>query len=124
LKSKGIQISIDDFGTGYSSLNRLKRFPITSLKIDKSFVRDCLTDADDAAIVAAIISLAHSMNLRVIAEGVESKGQLDFLRTLKCDAAQGSIVGVPLTADAFSEMMLRLAHGKAWRFTPLQMDNK
>jgi diguanylate cyclase (GGDEF)-like protein/PAS domain S-box-containing protein len=124
LKSKGIQISIDDFGTGYSSLNRLKRFPITSLKIDKSFVRDCLTDPDDAAIVAAIISLAHSMNLRVIAEGVELKGQLEFLRSLKCDAAQGSIVGVPLTADAFSEMMMRLAHGKAWRFTPLQMDNK
>ncbi|HEY7160829.1 MAG TPA: EAL domain-containing protein, partial [Acidobacteriota bacterium] len=121
---KGIQISIDDFGTGYSSLNRLKRFPITSLKIDKSFVRDCLTDPDDAAIVAAIISLAHSMKLRVIAEGVETKGQMEFLRSLKCDAAQGSIVGVPITADSFSEMMLRLAHRKAWKFTPLRIENK
>lgn len=124
LKSKGIQISIDDFGTGYSSLDRLKRFPITSLKIDQSFVRDCLTDPDDAAIVAAIVSLAHSMKLRVIAEGVETKGQLEFLRSLKCDAAQGSLVGVPLTADAFSEMMLRLAHGKAWKFSPLEIANK
>jgi diguanylate cyclase (GGDEF)-like protein/PAS domain S-box-containing protein len=124
LKSKGIQISIDDFGTGYSSLDRLKRFPITSLKIDQSFVRDCLTDPDDAAIVAAIISLAHSMKLRVIAEGVETKGQLEFLRSLKCDAAQGSLVGVPLTADAFSEMMLRLAHRKVWKFSPLSLENK
>ena len=124
LKSKGIQISIDDFGTGYSSLDRLKRFPITSLKIDQSFVRDCMTDPDDAAIVAAIISLAHSMKLRVIAEGVETKGQLEFLRSLKCDAAQGSLVGVPLTADAFSELMLRLAHGKAWKFSPLSIENK
>ncbi len=122
LKSKGIQISIDDFGTGYSSLSRLKRFPITSLKIDQSFVRDCMTDPDDAAIVAAIISLAHRMKLRVIAEGVETEGQLEFLRSLKCDAVQGSIVGVPLSADTFSEMMLKKAQRRAWKFTPLPLE--
>jgi len=122
LKSKGIQISIDDFGTGYSSLSRLKRFPITALKIDQSFVHDCMTDPDDAAIVAAIISLAHSMKLRVIAEGVETKGQLEFLRSLKCDAVQGSIVGVPISADTFSEMMLKKAQRKAWKLTPLPLE--
>jgi diguanylate cyclase (GGDEF)-like protein/PAS domain S-box-containing protein len=124
LKSKGIQISIDDFGTGYSSLSRLKRFPITALKIDQSFVRDCMTDPDDATIVAAIISLAHSLKIRVVAEGVETEGQLEFLRSLKCDAAQGSLVGEPLTADQFTEMMLGKSQRSAWKLTPLPAAEK
>ncbi|HSE43446.1 MAG TPA: EAL domain-containing protein, partial [Acidobacteriota bacterium] len=94
------------------------------LKIDQSFVRDCMTDPDDATIVAAIISLAHSLKMRVVAEGVETEGQLEFLRSLKCDAAQGSIVGDPLTADQFTEMMLGRSQRNAWKLTPLPATEK
>lgn len=89
LTQKGITIAIDDFGTGYSSLAYLKRFPIQSLKIDRSFVLDIATDQDDASIVRAIIALAHSMNMQVVAEGVEEESQLLFLRTQECDLVQG-----------------------------------
>ncbi|MDO8652223.1 MAG: EAL domain-containing protein [Undibacterium sp.] len=105
LKSMGLKLSIDDFGTGYSSLSYLKRFPIDVLKIDQSFVRDITTDPDDAAIAVAIISLAHSLKLKVIAEGVESAAQLSYLRRHQCDGMQGYFFSRPVPADALIELL-------------------
>jgi diguanylate cyclase (GGDEF)-like protein/PAS domain S-box-containing protein len=96
LHKAGIKISIDDFGTGYSSLNHLKRFPISSVKIDRSFIRDITTDSDDAGIIKAIITMAHGLGLRVVAEGVETDAQFDFLRNLCCDEIQGFLFSPPL----------------------------
>ena len=101
LKALGIQLSIDDFGTGYSSLSYLKRFPVTSLKIDQSFVRELGQEENAAAIVRAIISLGHSLDMKVIAEGVESEKQMSFLLENRCDAMQGFLFSRPLSADEF-----------------------
>lgn len=108
LKQMGLKLSIDDFGTGYSSLSYLKKFPLDKLKIDQSFVRDITTDQDDAAIVVAIIGMAKSLKLRVIAEGVETRGHLDFLGTNGCIEIQGYYFGKPVPADEFGRL---LSHG-------------
>lgn len=105
LKQLGVQISIDDFGTGYSSLSYLKKFPIQTLKIDKSFVHDISDSQDDGAIAASVIVMAHSLKLNVIAEGVETEEQLDFLRERDCDEFQGFLFSGPLTAEKFEEML-------------------
>ncbi len=114
LKAMDMRISIDDFGTGYSSLSYLKRFPIDVLKIDQSFVRDIPGDADDAAIAITIITMAHSLGLKVVAEGVETKEQLNFMREHGCDAMQGYFLSKPLPAEQFESFLksgARLAAG-------------
>ena len=105
LTKMGINISIDDFGTGYSSLNYLKKLPIGRLKIDRSFVRDIQHDPGDAAIVAAIISMAHNLNMQVIAEGVENEGQLQFLKRHGCDEMQGYFWSAPVTSQQIESLL-------------------
>ena len=106
LKELGIQISLDDFGTGYSSLGYLKRLPINELKIDKSFVQDIETDKNDAILVETIISMAHHLKLKIVAEGVETKEQLNFLKRNKCDAYQGYYFSKPLAIYDFSQLYI------------------
>jgi diguanylate cyclase (GGDEF)-like protein/PAS domain S-box-containing protein len=123
LKAMGVQISIDDFGTGYSSLNYLKRFPLDTLKIDQSFISEITTDPDNAAIVDAIITLAHALKLRVIAEGVETQEQLEFLRRLKCDEVQGFLFSEALSVKDFTQLLAErrgLVVGKKYATNPLE----
>ena len=116
LKSMGVQLAIDDFGTGHSSLNYLKRFPIDRLKIDQSFVRDINTNPDDAAITLAIIAMAHSMRLKVIAEGVETEEQFDYLKSRSCDEIQGYYFSHPLPADEVIRILKRpVDSGRSYR---------
>jgi diguanylate cyclase (GGDEF)-like protein len=105
LSTMGVLVSVDDFGTGYSSMSYLRRFPIDKLKIDRGFVKDLMTRADDASIVQAIISLAHSLRLKVVAEGVETPEQLHSLKSMGCDQYQGFHFSPPLAAGAFTELL-------------------
>ena len=105
LHDLGVKLSIDDFGTGYSSLAALKHFPLNELKIDRSFVKNCTSDPDDAAIVMAVVSLARGMGLTSVAEGVETQRQVEFLRTLQCDTMQGFLGGAAMTSEAFDRLL-------------------
>ena len=101
----GVVVSVDDFGTGYSSMSYLRRFPIDKLKIDRSFISNLMTSAEDASIVRAIISLAHGLRLKVVAEGVETADQVALLQKLGCDQYQGYYFSRPIHATAFEELM-------------------
>ncbi len=105
LSNAGLRISIDDFGTGYSSLSYLKRFPLSSVKIDRAFIADFMRSSNDAAIVSAIIAMSHSLGLRVVAEGVETEEQLRFLQDLHCDEMQGYLVSKPVPREEVSELL-------------------
>jgi diguanylate cyclase len=104
-----MKISLDDFGTGYSSLGSLKKIPIDYTKIDRSFMRNINADVEDAAIVKAIISMAHSLSIPVIAEGVEDKEQLLILKQLQCDGMQGYLVTPPIPAEHLESMLTPFA---------------
>jgi EAL domain-containing protein (putative c-di-GMP-specific phosphodiesterase class I) len=105
LKDIGIRLSLDDFGTGYSSLSYLKRIPIDTIKIDRSFINDIEKKGDSAEITKAIIAMAHSLNLKVVAEGVETEQQLAFLIENRCDIAQGFYISPPLPKDAIIQFL-------------------
>jgi diguanylate cyclase (GGDEF)-like protein len=112
LRAMGVHLSIDDFGTGYSSLSALQQFPIGTLKIDQSFVRNAAADPDDATIVRTIIEMGRSLGLQVLAEGVETEEQREFLLRCGCQFGQGRLFGEPVSADEFLDMVLRQATGQ------------
>jgi EAL domain-containing protein (putative c-di-GMP-specific phosphodiesterase class I) len=105
LRALGVSLAIDDFGTGWSSLRALQRFPVDEVKIDKSFVDGVALDPQEAAIVAAVISLSHALGLRTVAEGVESVAQVDRLRTLGCDTAQGYFFLRPVPPEDLTQLL-------------------
>ena len=105
LRRSGALIAIDDFGTGYSSLSYLKRFPVHYVKIDQTFIRDLSPGGEDAAITRAIIAMAHSLELKVVAEGVETQAQMDFLKANLCDEIQGYLLSPPVPAEQFAELL-------------------
>jgi EAL domain-containing protein (putative c-di-GMP-specific phosphodiesterase class I) len=107
VKKLGIVLAVDDFGTGYSSLSYLRRLPVDVIKVDRSFVEDLGRNPDNTAIVTAIVNMAHSLNLRVVAEGVETADQLAYLRKLQCDTVQGFYIGRPVPAERFEEALKR-----------------
>jgi EAL domain-containing protein (putative c-di-GMP-specific phosphodiesterase class I) len=109
LRKLGVTISMDDFGTGYSSLGYLRRLPVDTVKLDQSFVRDLTTDSGAAAISAAVIAMAHSLSLRVVAEGVETREQLAFLRKHGCEAMQGHLFSPPVPAEEIDQLLARKA---------------
>jgi EAL domain-containing protein (putative c-di-GMP-specific phosphodiesterase class I) len=108
LNDMGLKLVIDDFGTGYSSLSYLRQFPVTKLKIDRSFIRDVAVNPDDAAITTAIINMAKSLSLKVIAEGVEDEAQLSFLREHECDEFQGYYFSRPLNVQDVARVLKKL----------------
>jgi EAL domain-containing protein (putative c-di-GMP-specific phosphodiesterase class I) len=112
LRAMGVHLSIDDFGTGYSSLSALQHFPIGTLKIDQSFVRNAADDPDDATIVRTIIEMGRSLGLQVLAEGIETEQQRRFLLANGCQYGQGRLFGEPVSAEAFLEMVLRQETGR------------
>jgi len=107
LHNMGIHIALDDFGTGYSSLSSIKNFPLDQLKIDRSFIEDVVTDSHDAAIIKAVIALGHGLNIEVMAEGVETQEQLEFLRSLQCDAMQGYLFSKPVSAPNATQLLIQ-----------------
>ena len=111
LYALGLHLAIDDFGTGYSSLSALQQFPISTLKIDKSFVRDVASSPDDATIVGTIVQMGHNLKLDVVAEGVENEDQLNFLQRLDCTYVQGLLFGEPMSSDNYLELLLAQAEG-------------
>lgn len=111
LYALGLHLAIDDFGTGYSSLSAMQQFPISTLKIDKSFVRHVSTNPDDATIVSTIVQMGRNLNMDVVAEGVESEDQLAFLQTLGCTYVQGLLFGDPMSSDSYLELLLAQAEG-------------
>jgi diguanylate cyclase (GGDEF)-like protein/PAS domain S-box-containing protein len=116
LAAMGLHLSIDDFGTGYSSLSALQQFPIGTLKIDQSFVRDVIEDRNDATIVRTIIEMGHSLGMLVVAEGVETRAQLEFLKAAGCDQAQGQLFGEPCSIEALSNLLAQQAGASASPF--------
>jgi EAL domain-containing protein (putative c-di-GMP-specific phosphodiesterase class I) len=116
LHALGVVVALDDFGTGYAALTHLKRFPVGMLKIDRSFVRDMLADPGDAAIVRAVVGLGHSLGMRVVAEGVETEEQAQWLRLQGCDYGQGFLFGRPMPAEAVPGWL------RQWRATDATAD--
>ena len=113
VKRMGVRLAIDDFGVGYSSLTQLKRFPIDTLKVDRSFIRDIPQDPEDKAITEAIIAMGKSLNLTVVAEGVETLEQHSFLREHDCDEMQGFYFSKPIPSEQFAQLLRkRMARGK------------
>jgi len=107
MRERGVKVALDDFGTGYSSLSYLRKFPVDALKIDQSFVQQIGTAGDATAIVTAVIAMAKSLKLRVIAEGVETLEQVTFLRAHQCDEAQGYYFGRPVPPEQFASLLMR-----------------
>ena len=111
LYALGLHLAIDDFGTGYSSLSALQQFPISTLKIDKSFVKDVASNDDDATIVGTIVHMGRNLDMDVVAEGVESVEQLAFLQSLDCTYVQGLLFGDPMSSDSYLELLTQQAEG-------------